>query len=98
MQLAALTDSLDRLDQADERLRSLANDNTQVLQFQAYAARALAVRGQILQRIGKDEDERNTGRDLLKEALRLQDGLIAKSPHIFEFRVQRDQTLKAMGD
>ena len=97
VQIAALTDSLNHLDQADETFRSVVKDNPDVLQFQAYAARSLAVRGEILQRIGKNEAERNGGRRLLKDALQEQDRLVAKSPHIFEFQAQRDQTRKALG-
>ena len=59
------------------------NDNPDVLEFQAYAARSLAVRGEILQRIGKNEEEKNAGRRLLKTALQEQDRLVAKGPHIF---------------
>ena len=97
VQIAALTDSLDHLDRADETFRSVVKDNPDVLRFQAYAARSLAVRGQILQRIGKNEEEKNAGRRLLKDALQEQDRLVAKGPHIFEFKAQRDQTREALG-
>ncbi len=97
VQIAAMTDSLDLLDDADKTFRSLMKDNRDVLEYQAYAARSLAVRGQILQRIGKNEEERNAGRRLLKEALQEQDRLVAKGPHIFEFKAQREQTRKALG-
>jgi serine/threonine protein kinase len=97
VQIAALSDSLEHLDRADETFRSVVKDNPDVLQFQAYAARSLAVRGEILQRIGKNDADRNAGRRLLKEALQEQDRLIAKSPHIFEFQAQREQTREALG-
>jgi serine/threonine protein kinase len=99
VQLAALGGSrgdLDKLNKADKTFVAREKDNPDVPQFQAWAARSLAVRGEILLRVGETEKEREDGLKYLKDARQRQDRLVVKNPNNFDFQAQLHQTQRAL--